>query len=352
MKFFAKTSLAACAMATAAMAQNMSFGADNFYVSDHVTVEPITFQSLFRNSITGNLYIRNNITLGNAPAIVISHPMGAVKEQSANLYATKMAEQGFVTLSLDLPHWGGSEGEPRNGVSPDYYAEAFSAAVDYLGTVDGVDRNRIGGIGICGSGSFILSAAKIDSRLRAIATVSMYDMGGLHRNGLRLARSLEQRREAVASVATQRWAEVDGAPTAYDVGTVLELTPESDPIAREFFDFYRTSRGEFTPEGSSPNITTMPMQVSNVKFQNFYPLSDLDAISPRPLLFISGDQAHSREYSEYAYAGAIEPKELVWVADAGHVDLYDRTELIPFAKLTDFFRENLAAGVAAENCNK
>jgi fermentation-respiration switch protein FrsA (DUF1100 family) len=125
------------------------------------------------------------------PAIIVGHPMGAVKEQSANLYATKMAERGFVTLSLDLSFWGESEGLPRNVVSPDVYAEDFSAAVDFLGTRPFVDRNRIGVIGICGSGSFAISAAKIDPRLKAIATVSMYDMGAAARSGLGNSQSVE-----------------------------------------------------------------------------------------------------------------------------------------------------------------
>ena len=120
--------------------------------------------------------------------------MGAVKEQSANLYATKMAERGFVTMSIDLPFWGESEGQPRNLVSPDIYAEAFSAAVDYLGTQAFVDRSRIGAIGICGSGSFVISAAKIDPRMKAIATVSMYDMGAANRNALQHSQTVEQRK--------------------------------------------------------------------------------------------------------------------------------------------------------------
>ena len=145
---------------TTAWAQDLSHGADNFYVSDSVTVQPITFQTQYRTTVAGNLFIPNDLDRSiDAPAIVVGHPMGAVKEQSANLYATKMAEEGFVTLSLDLPYWGGSEGEPRNAVAPDLYAEAFSAAVDYLGTQGFVDRDRIGAIGICGSGSFVISAA-------------------------------------------------------------------------------------------------------------------------------------------------------------------------------------------------
>ena len=109
--------------------------------------------------------------------------MGAVKEQSANLYAQKLADRGFVPLSLDLSFWGESEGQPRNSVSPDIYAEDFSAAVDFLGTRPFVDRERIGVLGICGSGSFVIGAAKIDPRMKAIATVSMYDMGAANRNG-------------------------------------------------------------------------------------------------------------------------------------------------------------------------
>jgi fermentation-respiration switch protein FrsA (DUF1100 family) len=136
-------------------------------------------------TVTGNLVVPKDLDRSaKAPALVVGHPMGAVKEQSATLYATKMAEQGFVAMAIDLPFWGESEGKPRNAVAPDLYAEAFSAAVDFLGTRPFVDRERIGGIGVCGSGSFIVSAAKIDPRLKAIATVSMYDMGAVNRQAL------------------------------------------------------------------------------------------------------------------------------------------------------------------------
>lgn len=330
--------------ALTATAQNLSYGADNFYRSDNITAWPITFQTLFQTEVSANLYIpgsSNNANSSNRSALVVSHPFGAVKEQSANLYATKMAEQGFVTISLDLPFWGGSEGEPLGGVVPDLYSEAFSAAVDHLGTLGFVDRSRIGGIGICGSGSFIVSAAKLDPRLSAVATVSMYDMGAASRNGIRHAQSVEARKEMIAAIAEQRWAEVDGAETELAIGTPLEITNSSTAINREFYDFYRTSRGLFTPAGSMPNVTTGSTLTTNVKLNNFYPFNDIETISPRPLLFIIGDQAHSREFSEDAYERAGEPKELFWVPGAGHVDLYDRTELIPFGKLVDFFNTNL-----------
>jgi fermentation-respiration switch protein FrsA (DUF1100 family) len=293
-------------------------------------------------NVSGNLFIPKNLSRNaKNKAIVVGHPMGAVKEQSANLYATKMAERGFVTLSIDLSFWGESEGKPRNVVSPDIYAEDFSAAVDFLGTRPFVDRDRIGVIGICGSGSFAISAAKIDPRMKAIATVSMYDMGAANRNALRKSLTLEQRKKIIAEAAEQRYAEFTGGKTKYTSGTVHELNENTHPIQREFYDFYRTPRGEYTPEGSSPELTTHPTLTSNVKFMNFHPFADIETISPRPVLFIAGENAHSREFSEDAYKLAAEPKELFIVPGAGHVDLYDRVNLIPWDKLASFFNENL-----------
>jgi fermentation-respiration switch protein FrsA (DUF1100 family) len=327
-----------------AVAQDMSKGADNFYVSDRVTVQKVTFKNQYQLSVAGNLFTPKGLAQNSKnPAIIVGHPMGAVKEQSANLYATKMAEQGFVTLSLDLSFWGGSEGQPRNAVSPDIYAEDFSAAVDFLGTHASVDRNRIGAIGICGSGSFVISAAKIDPRMKAIATVSMYDMGSANRDGLRKSFSVEERKKAIAAAAEARYAEFTGGQTQYTGGTVLALTASSSPIEREFYDFYRTPRGMVTPVGASPQTTTKPTLTSNMKFMNFYPFNDIETISPRPMLFITGDVAHSREFSEDAYKRAAEPKELVIIPGAGHVDLYDRVALIPWTKLKTFFDQNLVA---------
>lgn len=320
----------------------MSNGADNFYKSDKVTVEKVSFNNQYGMKVAGNLFTPLGLDrAAKNAAIVVGHPMGAVKEQSANLYASKMAEQGFVTLSLDLSFWGDSEGTPRNAVLPDMYAEDFSAAVDYLGSQSFIDRKRIGVLGICGSGSFVISAAKIDPRMRAIATVSMYDMGAANRNGLKHSQTLEQRKQAIAAAAEQRYVEFTGGKTEYTGGTVHELNADTHPIQREFYDFYRTSRGEFTPASSSPELTTHPTLTSNIKFMNFYPFADIETISPRPMLFITGDAAHSREFSEEAFRLAGEPKELVIVPNAGHVDLYDRVNLIPFDKLTRFFQDNL-----------
>lgn len=316
--------------------------ADNFYKSNLVNIQKVSFLNQYKMTVTGNLFLPKEMKEGEKrAAIIVGHPMGAVKEQSANLYATKMAERGFITLSIDLSFWGESEGEPRNAVLPEVYAETFSAAVDYLGTRPFVRRSGIGAIGICGSGSFAISAAKIDPRLKAIATVSMYDMGTANRSGLGNALSLEQRKQILAEAAEQRYIEFENGATRYTSGSVHELTDQSAPVEREFYAYYRTPRGEVTPAGATRETTTHPTLTSNVKFMNFYPFSDIETISPRPLLFITGEIAHSREFSEAAYRLAAEPKDLLIIPGAGHVDLYDRTGLIPFDKLESFFKSNL-----------
>jgi uncharacterized protein len=335
------TMLIASTFSLTAIGQDMSKGADNFYRSDKLTVEKVTFKNQYDMYITANLFLPKNLDRARKyPAIIVGHPNGAVKEQSANLYAQKLAEQGFVTLAPDLSFWGESSGT-RNAVSPDIYAEVFLASVDFLGTRDFIDRNRIGVLGICGSGSYVISAAKIDPRMRAIATVSMYDMGGVNRNGLNHSQTLEQREEFIAAAAEQRYVEFLGGKKKYVDGMLEKLRPNANPIEREFFDFYRTPRGQYVPEGSSLYLTTNRPITAEVKQMNFYPFNDIETISPRPMLFIAGSDAHSREFSEEAYKLAGQPKELMIIPGAGHVDLYDRTDLIPFDKLTAFFRANL-----------
>jgi len=326
-----------------AMAQDMSNGADNFYKSDRVTLQKVTFRNLYSMNVAGNLFVPDNLDRNaRHPAIVVGHPMGAVKEQSANLYAQKMAEQGFVTLTFDLSFWGESEGQPRQAVLPDVYVDDYSAAVDFLSTQPLVDRERIGVLGICAGGGFAVGAAKLDPRMKAIATVSMYNMGAVNRNGLRHSQSVEQREQLLADAASQRLVEFQGGQTPWAGGTPNQLTASSGAIDREFYDFYRTPRGEFTPASETVESSTHRKLSSETRFMSFYPFEDIETISPRPMLFISGDQAHSREFSEDAYRRAAQPKELYWVMGAGHVDLYDRTKLIPFGKLTTFFRTHLA----------
>lgn len=323
--------------------------ADNFYKNAKLEATPVTFPNLYKMEMSGILFLPENFNKNDKyPAIIVGHPMGAVKEQSAVLYAQKMAEHGFVTLAMDLAFWGGSQGQPRNAVSPDMYAETFSAAVDYLDMLPFVDKKEIGIIGICGSGCFALSAGKIDPRLKAIATVSMYNatvekynMGNSRKDASQETQIRKDQAQLLEEAAKQRDAEFSGQSPALTSGTLNELTPDANPVQREFYDFYRTDRGKVVPPGVNWETTTHPTLSSFVKFMNFYPFNDLDAISPRPILIITGENAFSRNFNEEAYKRAAEPKELVVVPNAGHVDLYDRASLIPFDKLANFFKTNL-----------
>ena len=344
----AGASVAALGLTTAgssvAKAQDMSVGQDNFYTSDRVTLQKVTFPSQYGLNVAGNLFVPNSIDRSvRHPAVVVGHPMGAVKEQAANLYATRMAERGFVTLAIDLLHWGESEGQPRNAVAPDAYAESFSAAVDFLSTHGLVDAGRIGGIGVCGSGGFLISAAKIDPRIRAVATASMYDMGAVTRNGYGRSRSVEERKALAAQASRLRIEEFTSGEQVFQNAMPVELPADADPVTAMYWDFYRTPRGIAIPEGRTLELTQNRTLAGEVKFLNFYPFSDIGTISPRPILIIAGDRAHSREFSEDAYRLAAEPKELFWVEGANHVDLYDDVDLIPWDRLQSFFGEHLAA---------
>lgn len=346
MRYAALALLAAAAFGTALAAPEtpaIPDGADNFYRSDRVETRKVSFPSQFGLRVAGTLCLPKGAAEdARLPALVVGHPMGAVKEQAATLYATKLAERGFAAVAIDLLCWGESEG-PRNLVSPDLYAESFSAAVDWLTTQTFADPDRIGAIGVCGSGSFALSAAKIDPRIKAVATASMYDMGAAARHGLKAAPlGIEARKALCAQAAAQRTAEANGAKPAYTSGTVLALEEARDPISLEFYGWYRTPRGEFTPTDRPRETTTKPTLASNTRFMTFYPFEDLEMIAPRPVLFITGDRAHSREFSEEAYRRASEPKRLIIVPDANHVDLYDRTDRIPFGEIADFFAHAFA----------
>ena len=294
--------------------------------------------------VVGNLVLPKSMGANSRlPAIIVGHPMGAVKEQSSMLYAQKLAEHGFAALAIDLPYWGESEGQPRNLVAPEIYTDAFSAAVDFLSAHQSIDRQRIGVLGICGSGCFAINAAKIDTRLKAIATVSMYDMGAVTRNGLKHAQSLAQRKALHTKGVELREQEGRTGKGVFLNYLPLQLPADADAVTREFWEFYRTPRGAHVPKGMTLEQTQNRMLSSEIRFLNFYPFNDIETIAPRPMLFIAGDQAHSREFSEEAYRLAAGPKELHWVPGAGHVDLYDRLTLIPFAKLAAFFAKNLSA---------
>ncbi|MGL5191478.1 MAG: alpha/beta hydrolase [Cetobacterium sp.] len=307
-----------------------------FPKSDKVNVEKVSFYNRLGINVVGDLYTPKDMDMNKKySALIVGSPYGAVKEQAGGVYAQNMAEKGYVTLAFDASYNGESGGQPRFNASPEAFADDFSAAVDFLGTRKFVNRNQIGVIGVCGSGSFALSAAKIDPRIKALATISMYDMGRGSRQGLNDSVTLDERKKMLQEIAEQRWAEYEGKGRAFAIGTPETIDENSPEVAKEFFDYYRTSRGQH------PRSLAAMSLISSISLMNSYPLTELEAISPRPLLFIAGEFAHSRYFSEDAYSKASEPKELHIVPGAGHVDLYDRVDLIPFIKLDSFFKKHL-----------
>lgn len=307
-----------------------------FPISEKVDIHRVSFYNRLGVNIIADMYIPKDIDLNKKhAAIIVGHPFGGSKEQGSGLYAQTMAERGFIGLAFDLSRYGESGGQPHGFASPEGFVEDFSAAVDFIGTRSFIDRTRIGVIGICGSGCFSLAAASVDPRIRAIATVSMYDMGRNSRQGLNDVMTLAERKAILEEVVQQRWREAEGAPVKFNQGTPEFIDENSDPVAKEFFDYYRTQRGEH------PRVTTNTSVNSTQAFMLFFPFEMIEAISPRPILFIAGETAHSRYFSEDAYDRAAEPKELYIVKGAGHVDLYDRVELIPFEKLAEFFMQNM-----------
>lgn len=214
------------------------------------------------------------------------------------------------------------------------------AAVDFLGTRDFVDPEKIGILGVCGSGSFVISAAKIDPRMKAVATVSMYNIGEMRRSGLKNSQSPEQRKKVIADAANARYGNFLGNERPLTGGAPFSITPDSPAPRKASYDFYRV-RGKFTPAGETEEVNTRSDKASNIAFMNFYPFNDIETISPRPMLFIMGEKAHSQPFTQDAYARAAEPKELVIVPGADHFDLYDRLEYLPIDKLTAFFHDNL-----------
>jgi fermentation-respiration switch protein FrsA (DUF1100 family) len=307
-----------------------------FPQSDKVSHQKVTFNNRLGINLVADLYLPKNLDRSKThPAIVVGGPYGAVKEQSAGLYAQTMAERGFVTIAHDPSYNGESGGQPHFTASSEALVEDFSAAVDFLGTKPFVDRERIGVIGICGSGSFGLAAAETDPRIKAVATISMYDIGQAHRQGLGETADVGTIKKTAEAVSRLRWAEVDGAERDIAIGTPQQLTEKSSEIDKEFYDYYRT------PRGQHPRSSTAFWRTGGAQMMLFWSFANLEWISPRPVLFITGDRAHSRLFSEHAFKKASEPKELYIVPNAGHVDLYDRVNLIPFDKLADFFGKNL-----------
>lgn len=305
-------------------------------LNENVTRKTVVYKNRYGLDITGELYLGKSIDLNKKyPALIVGAPYGGVKEQGPCVYGNELAQKGFVVLTFDQSFMGDSAGFPRHLSSPDIFTENFSAAVDFLGLQPFVDREKIGAIGICGSGGFALSAAQCDTRIKAIATLSMYDMS----TAVRLGMDKVEIQKAKEKMSQQRWIDAENGYPEYlpffpeqPLDTVPEGLQEPDA---EWFRFYAIKRGHH-PHARGGFTTT-----STLAMMNFRLLDYIDEISPRPILFVVGDRAHSRFFSENAFKAAAEPKELYVVDDAEHIDLYDRRDRIPFEKLAEFFSNQM-----------
>ncbi len=250
-----------------------------------------------------------------------------------------MAERGFVALAFDPSYTGESGGEPRNVASPDINTEDFSAAVDYLGLQSSVNRNRIGIIGICGFGGMALNAVAVDKRVKAVATTSMYDMSRVMSKGYYDKLTIEERTKTLEQIGVQRWKDAEAKTFSSGARINPEKLQGNEPqFVKDYFNYYRTPRG-FHP--NSPNSNGSWTATNALSFMNMPLLTYIKEISPRPILIIAGSEAHSRYFSEDVYKAAAEPKELIIIPNAVHVDLYDKTNIIPFDKLASFFSKHL-----------
>lgn len=311
-----------------------------FARSDRVDHRKVSFTNRYGIVLVGDLYLPKDRGDAPLPALAVAGPFGAVKEQAAGLYAQEMAERGFAALAFDPSYIGESGGMPRYVASPDINTEDFMAAVDFLGLDENVDRMRIGMIGICGFGGMALNAVAADKRVRAVAVTSMYDMSRVMAHGYYDAMTTEDRTQALRAMSLQRWddAASDGAPKLAG-GLPDTLDGIDNPVIRMYYAYYKTDRG-YHPRSVNSNggwNVTSPMS-----FMNMPQLTYIAEIAPRPALIIAGSEAHSRYFSEDAYAAAAEPKELMIIDGADHCDLYDQKDIIPFDRLQAFFDGNLA----------
>ena len=323
--------------ATQAFAQTSSWD-KVFAKSDNVDHQKVSFRNRYGITLVGDLYLPKNRGAAPLAALVVSGPFGAVKEQSSGLYAQTMAERGFAALAFDPSYTGESGGEPRNVASPDINTEDFSASVDYIGLQSYVDRERIGVIGICGWGGMALNAVAVDKRVKAVVASTMYDMTRVMSKGYNDSVTLEQRTQALEQMSRQRWQDAEKGSPAYQP-PYNDLKGGEAQFLIDYHDYYRTPRGYHARAVNSGNAWT---QTTPLSFMNMPILTYIAEISPRPVMFIHGEKAHSRYFSETAFAAAAEPKELVIIPDANHTDLYDRADKIPFDRIAAFFNQHLA----------
>ncbi|RHR06205.1 alpha/beta hydrolase [Clostridium sp. AF20-17LB] len=309
-----------------------------FPKSDKVDHKKVTFHNRYGITLAADMYTPKNV-VGKLPAIAVSDPFGAVKEQSSGLYAQKMAEFGILTIAFDPSYTGESSGTPRYVASPDINTEDFCAAVDFLSVQENVDRERIGIIGICGWGGMAINAAAIDTRIKATAAMTMYDMTRVTANGYFDAEDSEQARyEKKKAMNAQRTMDYKNGSYALAGGVVDPLPEEAPQFVKDYYAYYKTPRGCHPRSLNSNggwNVT------SSLSFLNM-PILQYSSEICSAVLLVHGEKAHSRYFSETAYSKLTgDNKELLIIPGANHTDLYDQMDIIPFEKLNAFFTEYL-----------
>ena len=309
-----------------------------FPKSDKVDHKKVTFHNRYGITLAADMYTPRGAE-GKLPAIAVSGPFGAVKEQSSGLYAQKMAELGFLTIAFDPSYTGESGGTPRYVASPDINTEDFCAAVDFLSVQENVDPERIGIIGICGWGGMAINAAAIDTRIKATAAMTMYDMTRVTANGYFDAEDSEQARfEKKKAMNAQRIEDYKSGSYALAGGVVDPLPEDAPQFVKDYYAYYKTPRGYHSRSLNSNggwNVT------SSLSFLNM-PILQYSSEIRSAVLLVHGEKAHSRYFSETAYSKLTgDNKELLIISGANHTDLYDQMDIIPFEKLNAFFTEYL-----------
>ncbi len=317
-------------------------GGKTYEVYPNIRNEKVNFNNRYNINIFADIFYPEGFDKNKKyPAILVGHPHGGVKEQGSGMYAQEMASKGYVAIALDNSFNGESGGAVRRISSPEIFVDDFISAVDFLGTRKYVDRERIGAIGICASGGFVLNAASLDPRIKTLVTVVMYDMGRLTRESYDNSLTTKDRIEVLKVAGQKRWEDMESGTYShawsFPTTPLLEEQQKALPqFLKEYNDYYAN-----TERGRHPQSVGGFTNNSVYSLMNFYPLNNIDLLEGRPKLIITGSIAHSKFFSDKAFELAPEPKRMHVVEGANHTDFYDKKEKIPFELIGEFLKETL-----------
>lgn len=308
-----------------------------FPQSEKIDHSKVTFVNRYGITLAADLYMPKGAS-GKLPAIAVSGPFGAVKEQSSGLYAQELAEKGFLTIAFDPSYTGESSGKPRYVASPDINTEDFSAAVDYLISRDDVDSDKVGILGICGWGGIALQAAINDPRIKATVASTMYDMTRVNANGyFDSENSANQRNAKRAAMASQRTEDYRNGSYKLGGGVVDPLPEDAPKFVKDYYDYYKTSRGYHKRSLNSNRGWNVTSALPFLNFKFFEYADELENAA----LIVHGDQAHSFYFGKDAFEKLKgDNKEFVVIPGASHTDLYDQKDIIPFGRIVEFYNKN------------